>query len=97
MTKINEQAFINIKAGNLNKLKLLLQHNPRLLNEKAPDTWSLLQCAVAHYQSEIALYLIKKGCALCSINRDNLTALKLARQNRLHKITSILLNNGATK
>lgn len=67
-----------VSKGDLAGIKILLQHNPKLVNEKNEDDYTPLHIAAEGNRAEIALYLLDKGADVSAVNADGFTPLQYA-------------------
>jgi cyclase len=72
-----------VKAGDLAKVKMLVESNPQIVNAKSPGGITILFAAVGYRRLEIAEYLISKGAEVNVRNDFNNTPLHLACGNGL--------------
>jgi len=84
-----------IKAGNLNHMQLLIDHNPSLINATNKDGYTLLHQAAHHGQLNIVNALIKAGADVNASSPSGSTALMFAAANNHHCIIKTLLSKGA--
>ena len=59
-----QDIFEAVRVGNIERVKNLLEQNPKLVNERDSRQWTPLHIAVAGDKKEIAAYLIERGAAV---------------------------------
>ena len=92
----SQEVFEAVKAGDLAKVKMLVDKDPEIINAKNRDGMTILFAAVAYPRVEIAEYLISKGADVNVQNEFNTTPLHLACGNRLSlEFVKLLIEKGA--
>ena len=79
----SQEIFDAVKAGDLAKVKTLVEKDPPLINTKNRGGMTVLLAAVGYRRLEIAEYLISKGANVNVRNDFNTTPLHLACGNEL--------------
>jgi glyoxylase-like metal-dependent hydrolase (beta-lactamase superfamily II) len=79
----SQEIFDAVKAGDLAKVKTLVEKDPQIINEKSRGGMTILLAAVGYRRLEIAEYLISQGAEVNVRNDFNTTPLHLACGNGL--------------
>ena len=87
--------FLLIKAGNKDKLEMLLKREPDLLESRGSYGRTPLHMACEMDQVEIAKFLVEKGANVRSRDRQGLTPLHYAAFCNDKALMSLLLSKGA--
>jgi glyoxylase-like metal-dependent hydrolase (beta-lactamase superfamily II)/tetratricopeptide (TPR) repeat protein len=85
-----------VKAGDLAKVKALVEKDPKIVNERLPNGTTVLFAAVANRRLEITEYLISKGAEVNIQNNFHSTPLDLACANGAPlELVKLLVEKGA--
>jgi ankyrin repeat protein len=92
----SQEIFEAVKAGDLAKVKILVEKDPQIINAKNRDGITILFAAVGYPRLEIAEYLISKGADVNVRNDFTTTPLHLACENGLPlEFVRLLVEKGA--
>lgn len=83
------------KAGNLEKVKSMLQADPSLLQSVTPEGKSPLHMATGWGKTDIVTYLLSIGADINALNNDGGKPIHVAASQNQPACAEILLNNGA--
>jgi len=83
------------KAGDLAKVKLLLQNDPSLLQSVTPEGKSPLHMATGWGRTDIVSYLLSIGADIKALNNDGGQPIHVAASQNQPACAEILLKNGA--
>jgi cyclase len=97
LTALSAQEILDaVKAGDLAKVKALVEKDPKIVNEKARNGMTVLFAAVANRRLEIAEFLISKGAEVNVQNNFHSTPLDLACGNSAPlELVKLLVEKGA--
>jgi len=85
-----------VKAGDLAKVKVLVEKDPKIVNEKAQNGMTVLFAAVMNRRFEITEYLISKGAEVNVQNNFHITPLDVACMNGAPlELVRLLVEKGA--
>jgi len=91
----NDEIYEACSNGELQKVKLMLEKNPELLNIKDKSKNTLLHYAASAGKIEVVKFLIKKGAALHAKNNFGWIPLHSAGYNGHKEISKILISSGS--
>ena len=83
-------------SGDLEQVKILLQNNSELLNQRDIKTRTPLQYAILNHQTDIARYLIEQNADINLKDKDNDSPLHYTGIFGNREIAELLLAKGAT-
>lgn len=84
----------NIMSGEINMVKLLLQKNPKLINERDENGYTPLHIAVICNLKEMVNLLLEKGSEINAIDNMGWTPLKIAYEGEFTEIIEVLRCSG---
>ncbi|MDH4196155.1 MAG: ankyrin repeat domain-containing protein [Candidatus Aminicenantes bacterium] len=91
-----QELFEAVKAGDLDKVRQIVERDPKIVNIPNPNGETILFGAVAEAKSEIAAYLISKGADVNRMNNFHMAPLHLAcRRNLSLEVIRLLVESGA--
>lgn len=101
---IGDDFFWEVKEGNLNKVKSILEKRPDLVNFKQDSYatywvryrgWTALHIAALNGHIDVVEFLVAKGADVNAKNKSNATPLHFAALVGQKGVVEILLANGA--
>ncbi len=85
-----------IKAGDLDKVKLIVERDPAVVNIPDPNGETIVFGAIASGRTEIAAYIISQGADVNRLNNFHMTPLHLACRRGLPiEMVRLLVEQGA--
>lgn len=79
---VQGELFAAVGEGDLQHVRLLLEHKPKLINVKLPRSVSSpLHYAASHGQPDVLVLLLEKGASVDALNHHKQTPLMLACKN----------------
>ncbi|PKL45423.1 MAG: hypothetical protein CVV41_00065 [Candidatus Riflebacteria bacterium HGW-Riflebacteria-1] len=83
------------QAGDLAKVKKILQQDPEQIQAVTPEGKSPLHMATGWGQKEIVIFLLKEGAKINALNNQGGTPIHVAASRNQPECAAILLDHGA--